>query len=185
MSKGRKRGLGSLLLAGTVALLAIGLLGGSATAAKDKGVAKVRMELDGKSLFFAGADSVNSGDRLKVVNDTNPKQVGPHTFTLMKKKFLPDTKQQRKNCGRLKGICGKVAKAHEVDMQTFEVNRPVVDEGAMGWDKQFTKKADGDSWYTETKNETHSRTVEAKPGSTLYYLCVVHPEMQGSLKVTR
>jgi hypothetical protein len=56
-----------------------------------------------------------------------------------------------------------------------------VDVAAKGWDASFGKE--GDTWYTETEGEDTARKVSAEPGSKLYYLCVVHPFMQGKINV--
>jgi hypothetical protein len=168
-----------------IALGATGLVATGATAdsndraAKEKAV--ITMAVDGKDFIFEGPKSVESGAKLEIVNDTKPKKVGPHTFSLVKKNTLPETKQDGKNCEQFKGICGKVAAAHEVNPETFEIGAPDVDVAKKGWDASFGKE--GDTWYTETEGEETSRKVSAEAGTKLYYLCVVHPFMQGKIKV--
>ena len=139
---------------------------------------------NGHNLEFQGDKKVKSGSQLQIVNATDPTQVGPHTFTLVKKSELPTTKQEMKDCEKLQSkLCQDVAKAQKVNTKTFEVKKPVVDAGKKGWDKSFGKR--GDTWYTQTEGEFNQRKVRAKPGTTLYYLCVVHPFMQGKIKVVK
>src|SRR6185503_5092137 len=117
-------------------------------------------------------------------NKTSPSKVGPHTFTLIKQNRLPSTKQEVKDCEKLKlAVCVNAFKAHEVDPNTFEVNRPNVEVGKKGWDKSFGKT--GDSWFTGAAGDHNTRKVSANDGKTLYYFCLVHPFMQGKVKVVK
>jgi len=183
MDAGRLRRAGAL--GAVLALGATGLVASGATADSNDRAAKERatitMAVDGKDFVFEGPRSVESGAKLEIVNDTKPKKVGPHTFSLVKKGALPETKADAKKCEQFKGVCGKVAQAHEVNPETFEIGAPDVDVAKKGWDASFGKE--GDTWYTETEGEDTVRKVSAEPGSKLYYLCVVHPFMQGKIKV--
>lgn len=136
-----------------------------------------------KGPYFTGPATVEAGQELKIVNKTAPDQVGPHTFTLIKKGDIPTSRKEMKACENLdpKSVCSDIATAHEFDPQTFHINKPDVDVGKTGWDKSFGNT--GDSWYTETEGEKTSREVSAKPGTTLHYFCVVHPFMVGKVKV--
>lgn len=145
--------------------------------------AKITMVAEGKTLGFEGPKTVRSGSRLKVRNDTNPKKVGPHTLTLLTSKNMPTSKKQVKQCAQLKGLCGDIADAHELDRETFEIGRINVDPGEKGWDQPFGKV--GDSWYVDRKSDVTARTVTAKPGTILRFFCVVHPLMQGKIKVVK
>ncbi len=179
------------VVVGVAALAAVFALtaGGGASASK-KGHSKsgraavVKMDVKGKDLGFTGPKTVEAGQKLKIVNKTSPKKVGPHTFSLVKKKDLPTTNKQMKDCEKLKrGVCTNIAKAHKLDPATFTINKPDVDAGKKGWDKSFGKH--GDSWYTQKKGEKTTRKVSAKPGKILYYFCAVHPFMVGKVKVVR
>ena len=148
---------------------------------KDK-TATITMFAKAKKMGFEGPKSVKAGSQLRIVNDTDPEQVGPHTFTLVKKAELPTSKQQIKDCEKVKSeLCEDVVKAHKADPKTGQVGKPDVDVGKKGWDKSFGKK--GDTWFTEQQGESTKRKVSAKPGTTLYYFCAVHPFMQGKIKV--
>ena len=147
--------------------------------------AKIKMEAQGKDLFFSGPKKVEKGTKLKIVNKTLPSKVGPHTFTLIKKNRLPKTKQEIKKCENVKlAVCvNAVQGARGRPADTFEVNRPKVEVGRKGWDKSFGKT--GDSWFTEPQGAHNTRKVSANDGKTLYYFCLVHPFMQGKIKVVK
>jgi hypothetical protein len=45
-------------------------------------------------------------------------------------------------------------------------------------------KKEGDSWFSgEKPGGTVEQVVTAKAGTTLYFMCAIHPWMQGSIKV--
>ncbi len=177
------------LAAAATGALALGLAGGpAASAGSDAGTAKapatIAMKFDGKKrVFFDGPEEVVAGQPLKIVNMTKPRKIGPHTFSLTERDLRPDTKQERKGCFAPGKICLQIALAHEFDPKTEKINKDVVKTGKAGWDKQFTKKAAGDSWYTEKLGGTFSQKVSAEAGSTLFYLCAVHPGMKGKIEV--
>ena len=171
-----------------VAALAVIVGGGGAAAASTASKARpatIDMARDGKELFFEGAKTVQAGATLKIKNLTNPKQVGPHTFSLVRKQERPKTRNQIKACAKkLKGICGAIVKWHDVNVQTGEIGENPVEVGKNGWNLEGNLKRKGDSWVAERKNESFKREVTAKPGTTLHFICAVHPEMQGKIKVT-
>lgn len=184
------RGISRRTIAGAVATLAVaGAVGGATVAGADQArggggggnPATVSAELDGRELFFDGADEVKSGSRLRFVNNTRPRQVGPHTFSLVQKDELPDTRKQQRRCFRGDNVCNRIAVAHRVNFQTGEVNRPVVDRGEEGWDKRFGRS--GDSFVSEEKGDKHTRKVRVDAGGTLWFLCAIHPEMQTKVDV--
>jgi hypothetical protein len=159
-----------------VAVICLGaLVAGSSATAKSSakhglGVDTVTMKqkASGRPFFKVESDTVNPGE------------------SMVTKKSLPQTKNEFKACFNLKAgsICRAIARWHKINLQTFEVGQPEVEVGNPGWDtlgKARHKK--GDSWYTETEDETTSRIVSAAPGKTLYFMCAVHPEMQGKIKV--
>jgi plastocyanin len=114
--------------------------------------------------------TVNSGATVKLAN--RAKTEDPHTISLVKRSDLPKTAKQVFNCG----ACNAFFAAHEVNEQTGEPGKPVVDVGQAGFDQP------GDSIVIAPKGKI-SFKVTAKKGTTLYYLCAIHPWMQGSIKV--
>jgi hypothetical protein len=183
----------ALFVAVPIAALAMALLGsaiaGAETApapvAAPKGV--IKMVLHGKKLGFEGPETIEEGAALEIYNSTNPRQVGPHTFSLVTKGSLPKTKQAEKSCFTPKHICLAIAEWQHFDPKTEKVGLNLVKAGPPGWSTSGDAKGTtGDSWFTgETKSGTHiTQTVTAKAGTTLYYVCAIHPWMQGSIEVT-
>jgi hypothetical protein len=167
-------------------------LGGSASATSQSakvnpGVTKITAEFDraDKRLFFDGPATVAAGEELKIKNNTNPRAVGPHTFSLVREKDLPKTKNQLKACAKkLKGICGAIVKWHDVNVETGEVGENPVDVGKNGWDEKGSLKRKGDSVVLDRgRGQSFKRPVTAPIGKTLFYICAVHPDMQGKLTV--
>lgn len=174
-------------VAALAALVAVGATGGAAAKQPAKsGATVITMERDGKTLYFDGPDTVEAGTALKIKNKTNPRAAGPHTFSLVKPKNLPESNKEIKNCSRkLVGICGAIAfKWHEIDPETFAVAENPVLVGKDGWDKMGSVKQKGDSWYTDRKKQSFVRDVTAPAGKTLTFICAVHAEMQGEITVT-
>lgn len=172
-----------------MALIAFSAIGTAGAASAQDGPAKGvtnTIEIKGKNekrLHFAGPKTVPPLSSLEIVNKTKVQKVGPHTFTLVTDDALPKTKTQIKKCGKIElPVCVQAFGAHQVDPETFEVGQPNVESGAPGWDTPFTSDTDGDSWYTETKGETTSRVVST-PEDQLRYFCLVHPFMNGKVKV--
>jgi hypothetical protein len=175
-------------LGATASLVALGVLAvagaaSGSSAAKAKDTAKLSMEREGKKLFFEGPGSVESGAKLRIENNTNPRTIGPHTFSLVERSALPKGKEEKRECRNFGGICGRIAEEHEVDLDTGQVGEPNVDGGKKGWDEPTTRNRGGDSWVTQKKGEREARKVSAKDGDNLFFLCVVHPQMQGKLEV--
>lgn len=184
--------LRALLAAAPLAALVVVLLATSSAAGaaetptpvSEKAV--VKMVLKGKKLSFEAPESVYEGQQLEVFNDTNPHQVGPHTFSLVEKGTLPKTKSAQKSCFTPGKICMSIAKWHGFNPKTEKITVNPVKAGPEGWStlgNNGGKK--GDSWFTgESKKGTHiTEAVTAKAGTTLYFMCAIHPWMQGSIKV--
>lgn len=177
----------TLRVAGMVAALAaVGavLAGGTmATADVAKGPVDNSIKIKGNNApRFDAPEEVPFGVDLQIVNKTDPDKIGPHTFTLVAKSELPKGKDELKKCGQLKLICKKVAADHGVHPPSdFEIDDYDVDNGSEGWDTHYEGSTHGDSWLTETEGETTSRQLLAT--GTIRFMCVVHPEMQGKVKV--
>lgn len=149
----------------------------------EAGTQTIKMKQSKRDLWFEGPPAVRSGANLRIVNRTNPNRVGPHTFSLVQGRLLPRTRNQFQRCFTPGRICFGIAEAHELDFETEEVNRPLVEVGRDGWDRSFTSERDGDSWYTGTRDEAITQQVSAGSGRTLRFICAVHPFMQGKIEV--
>lgn len=176
----RMGALGAIAALGVTGLVSTGARAESGDADRAES-STITMEAKGKELFFEGPRSIDRGNELEIVNDTDTKQIGPHTFSLIEKDLYPElSKEAIKACFK-KGVCLRIAKAHKVDFKTEEIGRIVARVGKEGWDTSFGRR--GDSWFSLEQDESFSQKVSAKAGSTLYYFCAIHPEMQGKIKV--
>ncbi len=63
-------------------------------------------------LRFEAPKTIVAGEELEVLNQTNPHQVGPHTFSLVTKGSIPKTGKAVKSCFTPKHICMAIAKWH-------------------------------------------------------------------------
>jgi hypothetical protein len=175
---------GALVVGASLAAVGIG---GPATASMSSkgGATVIKMERDGKDLFFTGPATVERGTQLKIKNKTNPRQVGPHSFSLVREVVLPTSEKAQKACSKkLKKICGAILKWHDVDLQAGTIGENPVDVGKSGWDRKGDLRRKGDSWVAERKGESFKRKVTAPVGKTLTFICVVHANMQGEILVT-
>jgi plastocyanin len=143
---------------------------------------KIYMVEDKGALKFLAPTSVYQGDELTVVNETDPKKVGPHTFSLVTLPTLPKTPKATKSCFTPKHICMSIAKWHGFNPKTGKISINPVEAGPEGWSTMGNNSKKGDSWYTEKKGESFSQQVTAEPG-TLYFICAIHPGMQGRTTV--
>ena len=172
---------------GAAGALGLALVAPAAPAEEAKrGTPTIAIVQDGNQLSFEGPDTVNPGENLRVVNTTDPQQVGPHTFSLTKQNLIPSNGNEAKACGKLEKdtVCDNIAKAHEVNLQNGRVGKKFVDSGKEGCNLLFRDQGQkGDSWYTEEENDSKTEVVSARPGKTLSYFCVIHPEMQGEIQV--
>lgn len=192
MRTGRSTAARGLLAAGAAAGLAMALGAGSAASAKEGSTAaaaaanpKTISMRSTPTLRFTGSTHVKAGEPLRIRNLSDPKEKGPHTFTLVAKNVLPDSPEDRRACFTPGKICLTAAVAHKFDEEEEKVNRPHVDALLRGWDRRFSRKVEtGDSWYSETKDEEITQDVRARPGQVLRYMCIIHPEMQGQIRVT-
>lgn len=137
---------------------------------------------DKGNLKFEFPATVVQGDQLEIVNETNPKKVGPHTFSLVTKNSVPATKNARKNCFTPKHICLSIAQWHGFNPKTEKITVNPAEAGPEGWSTMGSTSKKGDSWFTEKQDQALTQAVSAKPG-TLYFICAVHPWMHGKVTV--
>jgi hypothetical protein len=174
---------GSFALAATAASLSLALILAGGASAETNPATTVFIR-DGQSgLRFAAPKTITSSQELTILNTTNPHKVGPHTFSLVTKGSIPKTRHQRQICFTPKHICKAIAKWHGV-----KGNGPVkvnpATAGAEGWDTLGSLTENGDSWFTGNKpNASFTQKVTAAPGTTIYFMCAVHPWMHGSIEV--
>jgi uncharacterized cupredoxin-like copper-binding protein len=125
------------------------------------------------------AYTVKSGGTLHVVN--NVATEGPHTFTVVSKKDLPKNAAQANKCV----ICRKLAAAHGADPNSNAPPKFQFLENGVGQATPPNVDKAGDSGITGAgkKGESIDLKVTAKKGTTLYFMCLIHPQMQAKVAV--
>jgi uncharacterized cupredoxin-like copper-binding protein len=123
---------------------------------------------------------VKSGATLHVVNQAADE--GPHTFTVVAPKDAPKSAQQIVNCK----ICLQLAKAHGANPNSDAPPKFPFLENGVGQKTPPNVDRPGDSGVTGPgkKGESIDLKVTAKPGTKLYFICLIHPWMQAELDVT-
>lgn len=149
-------------------------------------VAVVRIQDVRGQLLFAAPPSVREGDFLEVVNETDPVVVGPHTFSLVGRGWLPRTRRARELCFARHHICRAIANWHGVADEGPPTINPV-DAGPEGWSTSGSAFRRGDSWYSGMEpgaSIVERVSVNASLGPRrIYFLDAIHPETHGSIEV--
>ena len=137
-----------------------------------------RIDIVGKQVFKQGRyyqdnqrfaprnATVDSGEKVRVRDRARSGE--PHTLSLVKRRDLPNSF----NCP----ACGRIEQSHDINPETGEPNNPVVNVGAAGFNRP------GDSIIINPGGKV-SFDVTADAGKTLYYVCIIHPWMQGRINV--
>lgn len=179
------------LIAGTAAL-AIAAVGGGSTAlaahhkvpnkATIKAVEKDTYKInryDKAGLRWNHDDyDVKSGGTLHIVN--NAPNIGPHSWTVVKKKDLPRTNKQINNCK----VCERIGEAHGADPNSQGPPKYQYLENGKGQNTPPNVDRPGDSALLgPNKGDALNLHVTAKKGKTLHFMCVIHPWMQARVHV--
>jgi len=130
-----------------------------------------------KGLRFVGPPTAHVGDTLTVVNQTNPRKVGPHTFALVTQKSIPKSGHAQRACFKKGHLCSAIEKWF---------GRPLINPtlaGGPGWDTSGNRSVKGDAWFTGSQPGTSiSQQVTSAP-TRLFFFCAIHPFMKGSIEV--
>jgi plastocyanin len=171
--------LGAVLLA--LAATALGARGGA------KGPGKAKIVIKGTETFkrnayikdsvhfVAGTLAIRSGGTVTLTNMTDE----PHTLSIVKPSQLPRTVKQIQECG----VCGEIAKSHGVNPEGPPLSGPppipLVNVGPEGFNEP------GDSIAINPKGHGGQVTfkITAPAGTTLNFMCAIHPWMQGRILV--
>jgi plastocyanin len=178
-------GLRKLLIAAVAALIVAAMAGPASAAVAPAATVEVRggeILQPGQFIkvnfrFVPRNITVSSGDVVRWV-DRDRDADEPHTVTIARKADLPQTIAQLDACYEPGALCAETLEAHDpgsdqVPPFNFRVNR-----GGPGLD------ARGDSLlFGGPFDQAIRGRVTAPAGRTLYYLCVIHPWMQGSITV--
>jgi plastocyanin len=120
--------------------------------------------------------SVTSGSVVRWVD--NDESDAPHTVTIADQADLPQTIEQGDACFEPGGLCIETIAAHDPGLDELPPFNFVVNTGGPGLD------ARGDSLlFAGPFAPSVEAQVTAPAGSTLYYLCALHPWMQGRINV--
>jgi hypothetical protein len=137
-------------------------------------------------LHFEAPKTIVDGEELTILNTTDPRKVGPHTFSLVTKSSLPKTRSARKLCFTPHHICKAIAAWHGVKGNGPPKVNPA-EAGPEGWSTMGSLTKKGDSWFTgEKPKATFTQKVDADTSSgptRIYFMCAVHSWMHGSINV--
>lgn len=134
---------------------------------------KVNQYLKLNDSFVPGTITIRSGGTVTLNNFDD----SGHTLSIVKKSHVPRTAAQVNQCN----VCGPLFAAHG-----FNPNAPgppqhlLVNVGAPGFNQP------GDSIVIGPPRSHHNKVsfkVTAKRGTTLYFICILHPWMQGHITV--
>jgi plastocyanin len=120
--------------------------------------------------FAEDSYKIRAGGTITIDNRSDE----PHTFSLVKGSQLPRNLRQAEKC--FEGACGALAQAHGFPEGEGPPANPLVNLGATGFDSP------GDSVFFDPKTKTNEQ-ITAKKGQTLYFLCIIHPQMQSRIAV--
>jgi hypothetical protein len=121
---------------------------------------------------------IKSGGTLTIVNKA---QDGPHTFSIVAKKDLPKTVKQINQCS----VCQKIG-------EEFGITDPNSDappahnytEDGVAQDAPANFDKPGDNVFVGPgPGDKATATITAKKGTTLYFMCAIHPWMQAKVIV--
>jgi plastocyanin len=171
----------------TLAAAAVTALAGSALIAGPASAATKTLNVIGSEKFNPGVSvtdnqrfqarvlTVAKNDKIKIVNKTG----NEHTFSTVKKSDLPKSFADFE-----KPIFGKYFEVHGVPEGDGPPAVPVVDGFApVSSDNPLIIDEVGDSTLFPGKKQGPTLTVGADTGANLWYLCLIHPWMQGKVQV--
>jgi plastocyanin len=164
--------LAAVLLAAAVAVPAFAAAPAKVTQTTVGGAKFVPNRYIQEGLHFK-LDRVNirKGGKLTLVDKTKE----AHTFSLVKKSQVPRTLRGLDACFN-KGPCGKLAVEHgAIDPNTGEEkdpDTPLVNAGKAGFNQP------GDSVIIPPSGKVK---IPVTSGGPLYYICIIHPWMQGAI----
>lgn len=124
--------------------------------------------------FNKDAYEIKSGGTLTLSDRTRD----GHTLSLVRRESLPRTARQINSCFE-NGICATIGAAHQFpqgDNGPPVPAKPVVDPDGKGLNKIR------DSIYA-FPSKTRKIKVSARAGSTLRFICIIHPWMQSRINV--
>jgi hypothetical protein len=127
---------------------------------------------------------VKSGGTISIVNLAASD--GPHTFSVVQKSQRPRTTRQIEACDSGRGICLKIAKEFGANPESNKPPKFRFVNNGKGTNTPPNVDGPGDMAFIDAKQKAKvTLKVTAKPGTTLYFICAVHPWMQATLEVQK
>ena len=166
------------IIAATAALCAIVGAAVSTSASPHKTRAATRIATTGSNSFVRNALiqstlrffperlTVNSGATITIADRDRPRE--PHTLSIVRRKARPNNTEEVFSCR----AC-RVAGAHLAGQKP----KIRINQGKPGLNRP------GDSVLLQP-GKSVSAKVTARAGKTLYYLCAIHPWMQGQIRAS-
>jgi hypothetical protein len=121
---------------------------------------------------------VKSGGTLHIVNKA---QDGPHTFSVVQRKDLPRTTKQINQCA----ICQTIGQQFGITDPNSDAPPPhnYVEDGVAQDTPPNVDKPGDSAFIGPNVGDSVDLTVTAKKGTTLYFVCAIHPWMQAKVQV--
>lgn len=123
--------------------------------------------------FSPGHITINNGETLTFEHGDQTQD--PHTLTIVDQADLPANINDVFNCGAPGTVCDDI-------FQLLPGGPPPAGSAFFNVAGGAGLDARGDTMFL-LPGETVSAPVTAPSGSTLYFMCLIHPWMQGSIKV--
>jgi hypothetical protein len=176
------------LIVGAVALCLTASGAGAAVAAKKapthatvNAVAKVQFKInryvkDGLR-WQKDVYKVRSGGTLHIVNKAED---GPHTLSIVKRSDRPRTTKQINQCK----ICEQIGQQHGADPNSDAPPTHLFVDDGVGQDTPANFDKPGDSLFVGPEpGASADAKITAAKGTTLYFICAIHPWMQAKVIV--
>ena len=119
--------------------------------------------------------SVPKGSTVKWTNTSSDGE--PHTVSVVYERNVPQTIDDIFNCFAPGSVCGDILASHDPDNDGRPPFTSLVNAGKAGLNQQ------GDSRLIEAGQSVWAQVTSAR-GSTVHYICAIHPWMQATIDVT-
>jgi plastocyanin len=172
-------------LALLVVVATLGALGSSGVSLADHTSADHTVEILGGTTITPGASIQNDWRFAPRHIDVSPgdtvawhsvaDEAAPHTITLVRQSKLPQNLAEMEQCYAPGEPCAGALRRHG-----NRQNRKFIVEDDQDDERGLDEPRDS-RWVKA--NETLTARISSEGGKTLYYLCALHPWMQGSINV--
>jgi hypothetical protein len=121
---------------------------------------------------------IKSGGTLHIVNKA---QDGPHSFSIVAKKDLPRTTKQMNECK----VCEAIGQQFGITDPNSDAPPPhSYTENGVGQDAPANFDKPGDSVFIGPQpGDSADAKITAPKGAKLFFMCAIHPWMQGKVIV--